>query len=204
MPDIALAMLVVFIVNTMPALMPPTWAILTFLHFALGVPAWPLAIGGAVAAAAGRSVLALLARRYGTRALAPERRESIARLGRYLDARARWAAPLAMLIYSFGPIPSNQLFIAAGLARMKLPPITLAFLGGRLLSYPLWIGVAHTAVDRFDELFIRHLTNLPALLLEGLLIGLLVLFTRINWEDLVRRFDPSYPALSSAVTSRAS
>src|SRR5690242_18257487 len=185
MPDIALAMLVVFIVNTMPALMPPTWAILTFLHFALGVPAWPLAIGGAVAAAAGRSVLALLARRYGTRALAPERRESIARLGRYLDARARWAAPLAMLIYSFGPIP-------------------LAFLGGRLLSYPLWIGVAHTAVDRFDELFIRHLTNLPALLLEGLLIGLLVLFTRINWEDLVRRFDPSYPALSSAVTSRAS
>jgi len=182
----------VFIVNTMPALMPPTWAILAFLHFALGVPALPLAISGAFAAAAGRSVLAVLARRYGTPALAPIRRERLARLGHYLDARARWAAPLAMLVYSFGPIPSNQLFIAAGLARMDLRPITLAFLGGRLLSYPLWIGAAHAAVDRFDELFTGHLTNVPALLIEGLLIALLVLFTRVNWENVVRRFDPSY------------
>lgn len=180
--------------NVAPAFMPPTWAVLAFMHFALDLPALPLAIGGAFAAAGGRLALALLSRRYGTRALSPMRRERLARLGRYLDDRARWAAPVAMLIYSFGPIPSNQLFIAAGLTRMTLSRIVLAFLAGRLISYPLWIGVAHAAVDRFDELFTSRFTNAPALVLEGLLIALLVVFTRIDWERLVARFDRGYAA----------
>ena len=175
----------------MPALMPPTWAVLTLLHLALDVPALPLAICGAFAAAAGRLALALLSRRYGTRMLTPIRRERLARLGRYLDARARWAAPAAVLLYSFGPSPSNQLVIAAGLTRMTLSRIALAFLAGRLISYPLWMGAAHVAIDRFDELFTSRLTNVPALLIEAALIALLVLFTRIDWEGVIRRLDPS-------------
>ena len=55
----AAAWLTVFVVNLVPAFMPPTWAFLAF--------------------------------------------------------------------YSFGPIPSNELFIAAGLTRMRLTPITAAF-----------------------------------------------------------------------------
>ena len=170
--------------------MPPTWAVLTFLHFSLDVPALPLAICGAFAAAAGRLALALLSRRYGTRMLAPIRREQLVRLGRYLDARARWAAPAAVLVYSFGPIPSNQLFIAAGLTRMTLSRVALAFLAGRLVSYPLWMGAAHVAIDRFEELFTSRLTNGPALLIEGALVALLVLFTRVDWEGVIRRLDP--------------
>ena len=179
----------------MPALMPPTWAVLTLLHLTLDVPALTLAIAGAFAAAAGRLALALLARRYGTRLLAPRRREHLVRLGRYLDARARWAAPVAVLVYSFGPIPSNQLFIAAGLTRMSLSRIALAFLAGRLVSYPLWIGVAHVAIDRFDDLFTSRLTDLPALLIELALIGLLVAFTRVDWEGVIRRLDPGASAV---------
>ena len=188
---IVLAWLAVFAMNAMPAFMPPTWAVLAFMHFAWDVPVVPLAIGGAIAAASGRLVLAH-ASRLATRLMSTERTARLRTIGRWIDARARWAAPLAMLVYSFGPIPSNQLFIAAGLTRMSLRGITAAFLAGRLISYPLWIGAAHVAVQRFDELFADRLANIPALVLDIALLASLVLFARIDWIRVIGRFDPSF------------
>lgn len=188
--EIAAAAVVVFLVNLVPALMPPTWAVLTFFHLATGAPVLPLAISGAVAAASGRGALALVSRRYGIRLVPAARRAGLLRFGAWLDVRSRWAAPLAMLFYSFGPIPSNQLFIAAGLARLRLMPIVLAFLAGRLVSYPLWIGVAHVAAARLDELFLSRLTSVPALAIEVASLALLVAFTRIDWIRLIARYEP--------------
>ncbi len=184
----------VFAINVAPALMPPTWAVLAGLHFWLDLPWLPLAIGGAVAASAGRLALALLSRRYGSRLLTVRRREDLCSLGLWLEAKARWAAPLAVLLYSFGPIPSNQLFVGAGLAGMRLAPIVGAFLAGRLVSYPLWILITKAAATRFDQLFVGHLTNLPGILTELLAIGLLVVFVRLDWSRVIRRIDPSWSA----------
>ena len=178
-------------VNAMPAFMPPTWSVLAFVYLVFGLDPLPLALGGAVAASAGRLVLAKGAARYGTRFLRAERRVSLEQLGGWLEGRAAWAPPVAMLIYSFGPIPSNQLFIAAGLMRMPLGRIVAAFLAGRLVSYPLWIGVARVGARRFDELFTGHLLNVTALAIDLALVGLLVLFTRIDWMRVMERFSPS-------------
>ena len=64
---LAVALAVVFAANVVPAFMPPTWAILTTFVVRLGLPLPALVLGGAVAAAAGRTVLALASRRFGTR-----------------------------------------------------------------------------------------------------------------------------------------
>ena len=193
--SLVLAWLAVFAINAMPAFMPPTWAVLAFMHFAFDVPVVPLAIGGAFAAASGRLVLAF-ASRWVTRFMTPERADRLRTIGGWLDMRARFAAPLAVLIYSFGPIPSNQLFVAAGLTRMSLRGVTSAFLAGRLISYPLWIGVAHVAAQRFDQLFTERLTNVPALLVDLALLGSLVLFARIDWIRVIARFDPSFARIA--------
>ncbi|MFM8762678.1 MAG: hypothetical protein ACKOFC_05370, partial [Solirubrobacterales bacterium] len=48
----------VFVVNLMPAFGPPTWTVLVFFRIKYDVPAVPLVLGGAAAAACGRFVLA--------------------------------------------------------------------------------------------------------------------------------------------------
>src|SRR5581483_3324030 len=160
-------------VNVMPAFMPPTWSILALFLVRYNLPLVPLAVGGAVAASAGRLTLALASRRWGRRWLSTQRRSNLAHLGAWLDTRGRLAAPLAMLFYSFGPIPSNQLFIGAGLTRMRLAPIVGAFLAGRIFSYTFFVASAHVVHTRIDEVFAARWSNLGALAVEMLALAAL-------------------------------
>lgn len=188
------ALLVVFAINLAPAFMPPTWSILAFFAITFGLPVLPLAIGGAFAASAGRLALALASRHSGQRFLSERSRDNLGALGDWIDTKGKVAAPLAMLLYSFGPIPSNQLFIAAGLTTANLVPIVGAFLAGRLLSYTLWVSTAHFAVTRLGDLFAAEFRSATLVGLQLVAIAVLVLFTRIDW----RRF------LASTAPTRAS
>jgi hypothetical protein len=58
----AIALGVVFGVNLLPAFGPPTWALLVFFSLDFNLPAVPLIVGGAMAAASGRFLLASGAR----------------------------------------------------------------------------------------------------------------------------------------------
>jgi membrane protein YqaA with SNARE-associated domain len=189
-----LALLVVFAINLAPAFMPPTWSILAFFAITFGLPVLPLAIGGAVAASAGRYALALASRRGGRRFLTAGQHDNLAALGDWVDTKGRLAAPVAMLIYSFGPIPSNQLFIAAGLTTANLLPIVGAFFAGRFLSYTLWVSTAHFAITRLGDLFAAELRNGALVGLQLLAIGALVVFTRIDWRRLLASTAPTTPS----------
>ncbi|MBX6772364.1 MAG: hypothetical protein IRY83_11605 [Chloroflexi bacterium] len=179
------AYLVVFAINIVPAMMPPTWSILAFFLIHYHLPLIPLALGGALAASAGRLVLAQVSRLYGRRLLSPRHQRNLAELGAWLENRARWATPVAVLFYSFGPIPSNELFIAAGLTGMRLRPIVAAFFVGRVISYTAWAFTAQKVVQSLEEVFIGYWSNAGFLALEIGLLALLLLFTRIDWPRLV-------------------
>ncbi len=183
---VALALLTVFLVNLAPAFMPPTWSVLAFFLVAFDLPLAPLAVGGAIAASAGRLALALASRRWGSALLPSGRRRSLRELGVWLETRARWAPALAMLVYSFGPIPSNQLFVAAGLTGMRLPPIVAAFLVGRLISYTFWVNTARVASRRLEDVFEGYWRDGVFVALEVGLIVLLVAFTLVDWPRLLR------------------
>jgi membrane protein YqaA with SNARE-associated domain len=177
---------VVFIINVVPAFMPPTWSILAFFLIRYHVPLLPLAIGGAVMASSGRLVLALLSRQFGARLLSPQRQASLHHLGTWLETRARWATPMAVLIYSFGPIPSNELFIAAGLTGLRLKPVVGAFFVGRLISYTLFAMAAHTAADRLEDIVSDQVRNVSALALQIAALAILILIARIDWIRLLK------------------
>ncbi|HET9592245.1 MAG TPA: hypothetical protein VFP17_04945 [Solirubrobacterales bacterium] len=172
--ELAIALAVVFAVNLLPAFGPPTWAVLVFFSLDFDLPAVPLVLGGALAAASGRFVLANGARRLRPR-LSPARLDRLDRAQTALSAdRRRTAASLG--IFALSPVPSGQLFTAAGLMTVPLLPLTAAFFAGRLVSYSIYVGAASIAEKNLGDLVLDALTSPLGMALQvAMLIALAVL-----------------------------
>jgi membrane protein YqaA with SNARE-associated domain len=139
----------IFGINLLPAFGPPTWAALVFFRLNSDLPAMPLVLLGALAAASGRLVLAKAARRF-RRRFSPERRENLQAAEELLVGnRAKAAAGLGL--FALSPVPSAQLFVAAGLLTVPLVPLTAAFFAGRLVSYSLYVAAASAAKDSLGD-----------------------------------------------------
>lgn len=171
--QLAIALAVVFAVNLLPAFGPPTWAVLVFFSLDFDLPAVPLVLGGALAAASGRFVLASGARRLRPR-LAPARVERLDRAQAALGAdRRRTAAGLGL--FALSPVPSGQLFTAAGLMTVPLLPLTAAFFAGRLVSYSIYVGAASIAEKNLGDLVLDALTSPLGMALQVVMLVALAL-----------------------------
>ena len=111
----------IFGVNLLPAFGPPTWAVLVFFRLNSDLAAVPLVLFGAVAAAAGRFVLASASAPYRAR-FSAERLESLqAAEDALVGSRGKALAGLGL--FALSPLPSAQLFVAAGLLTVPLVPL---------------------------------------------------------------------------------
>lgn len=107
--QLAVAVGVVFAVNLLPAFGPPTWAVLVFFSLQFDLPAVPLVLFGALAAASGRFLLASGARRLRPR-LSAARLAHLSHTQDEISAnRVRAAAGLGL--FALSPVPSGQLFV---------------------------------------------------------------------------------------------
>lgn len=156
---------------------PPTWALLVFFRLDFHLPAVPLIVGGALAAASGRFLLA-----NGARWLWP--RFSVSRLERLDRAEAaltanRRRSVAGLGLFALSPLPSGQLFVAAGLMTVPLVPLTAAFFAGRLVSYSLYVAAASVAERNLGSVAIDSLTSPVGMALQlAMLAGLAVLLGR--------------------------
>jgi uncharacterized membrane protein YdjX (TVP38/TMEM64 family) len=161
--DIAIVFAVVFAVNLLPAFGPPTWTVLVALKLGLDVAAVPLVAAGALAAASGRWALAhgawLLRGR-----MSDKRRASLEALRAAVFDRPAGAIA-GLILFALSPIPSAQLFVAAGLTGMRLGPLVLAFFSGRVVSYSLYVGAATAAA----------------------MLAMLVVLLRVDWAAFLGR-----------------
>jgi hypothetical protein len=57
------------------------------------------------------------------------------------------------------PVPSAQLFVAAGLLTVPLLPLTVAFFCGRLVSRSLYVGAASAASESLGTIVRDSLTS---------------------------------------------
>lgn len=175
---------IVFGVNLLPAFGPPTWAVLvlyvlnTDLHPALLIPV------AALAAASGRLLLALAFRLLGNK-LPKKYRSNLAAAREALEKNRRNAI-LALGLFALSPVPSAQLFEAAGLAGVRLLPFTLAFFLGRTVSYTIYVlTAAGLRATSLGDTFKEAITSPWGIALQvAMLIGL-VLFARIDWAKLL-------------------
>lgn len=153
----AIALAVIFAVNLLPAFGPPTWALLVFFSLDFNLPAVPLVLGGAVMAALGRFTLANAARRLRPR-FSPARLAHLERTQTALTAdRTRTVAGLGL--FAISPLPSGQLFTAAGLMTVPLAPLTASFFVGRLVSYSLYVSLASVAERNLGSLVLDSLSS---------------------------------------------
>lgn len=183
MPDVLLMLGVVFVVNVMPAFGPPTWTVLVFFLLRKDIPEPVLVVGGAAAAACGRYVLALLSRRFGGYLPARKRRD-LGAVGERLDRpRGRFAL---MAVFVVSPLPSAQLFEAAGLTpNTRLVPLTVAFFFGRLVSYSLYVGGASVAQRSVDKLLDDGIASPGAIALQLGMLALLAGFVLVPWARIL-------------------
>jgi membrane protein YqaA with SNARE-associated domain len=178
--DYLILFAIVLGVNLLPAFGPPTWSVMVLYGLNSNLKLVPLVLVAALAAALGRFLLAL-----GFRLLSGRIK---GRIRRNLDAarkalqRNRRNALLGLGLFALSPLPSAQLFEAAGLARVSLPGFTAAFFVGRTISYAIYAGTAKGISDSsLGDSFRHGLTSPLGLGLQVLMIALLVAFTQIDW-----------------------
>jgi hypothetical protein len=182
--EVLLTAAVVFGVNVLPAFAPPTWTVLVFLGLRYDIPGPVLVVVGAASAAAGRFVLASAFRRLGGR-LPEGKRRDLEAVGAALTERrsGRWGV---LGLFLLSPLPSTQLFEAAGLApQIRLVPVTLAFFLGRLVTYSIYVGGAALAEDTLRSILDEGITSPAAIALQVVLLALLAAFVLTPWARLL-------------------
>ena len=139
----------------------------------------PLVLLGALAAAAGRFALATASRRFRGR-FSPERLESLEAAEEML-AGSRGKAVAGLGLFALSPVPSAQLFVAAGLLRVPLVPLTVAFFAGRLVSYSLYVGAASAARESLGSVMTDVFASPFGVAMQLVMLLLLVLLVRVDW-----------------------
>jgi hypothetical protein len=173
----------IFAINLLPAFGPPTWAVLVFFRLNSDLAAVPLILVGALAAASGRLVLAKTSRRFRSR-FSQQRLESL-QAAEDLLVGSRGRALAGLGLFALSPVPSAQLFVAAGLLTVPLLPLTLAFFAGRLVSYSLYVGAASAAKESFGSVLADAFASPLGVALQVLMLGLVVLLVRVDWVRLL-------------------
>jgi uncharacterized membrane protein YdjX (TVP38/TMEM64 family) len=177
---------IVFGVNLLPAFGPPTWSVIVLFGLNTDVPIPVIVVVGALAAASGRYCLARgfrLIRGYVSgktlRNLEAARAALEKNQGRSL---------FALGLFALSPLPSAQLFAAAGLTGVRLLPFTLAFFAGRLVSYSIYAGSAKVAADlTLGDTIYETLTSPLGIALQIAMLASLVALAKVDWTKVLHR-----------------
>ena len=175
----------VFAVNLLPAFGPPTWALLVYFRLDGDLAAVPLVLGGAVAAASGRLLLAHASRHLRGR-FSARRLESLDAARQALTGnRRRTFGGLAL--FALSPVPSAQLFVAAGLLGVPLTGLTCAFFAGRLVSYALYVTGASLAKHSLNHVLSGGFASPLGIALHvAMLLGVIAV-ARVDWTKVLAR-----------------
>ncbi|MDE1918213.1 MAG: hypothetical protein KGJ57_20165 [Sphingomonadales bacterium] len=186
MNDYLVLFLIVLGVNLLPAFGPPTWSIIAIFGLNSDLPVPWIVIIGALAAALGRFILAHAFRRLG-RHLPEKQRRNLAAARGALESRRRNVI-LGLALFALSPIPSAQLFEAAGLSGIRLAGFTTAFFVGRTVSYSIYaVSAKSIRASSLGDAVKDALTSPWGIAIQIAMIALLILLPRIDWETMWNR-----------------
>lgn len=180
------AMALVLAVNALPAFMPATWMVLAFFRIKFGLPLLALAIGGSIVAAVGRWALAKASGAYSRRFM--KKQDSDLRvLGEFLEDH-RQHVGLTTFVYTLTPLPSNNLFIAAGMVGIQLTWVFIGFLSGRLIANSILVWTTDKAFRHFEDVLKTGFNSWEAIVFQSLSVGSIVLLAFVPWAKWLRRY----------------
>ena len=174
--------LVLIGVNVSPILMPPSWIVLTsFYLLDPNLNIIFLAVVGATGATIGRYFLKKISGLF-RKFVGEEQKSNLDIIGTFLNKK-KYGYIIASFLFAATPLPSNMLFITYGLMRAKSTGIYVGFWFGRVISYIIMIHFGNAVLKPFLEIFEDRLTGI--LLIDGIGIGVIILFASINWTVLI-------------------
>jgi uncharacterized membrane protein YdjX (TVP38/TMEM64 family) len=198
MVNVLLVFVVVFAVNLLPAFGPPTWTVLVALRLGLDVAPVPLVAVGALGAASGRWALARGAWHLRDR-LSDDRRASLEALRTAVVHRPAGAIA-GLVLFALSPVPSAQLFVAAGLTGTRLGPLVLAFFSGRVVSYSVYVGAASAAAASLGDSLLDGMRSPAGIAAQLAMLAMLAALLKIDWRRVLaqrgRRAHTHTPAAS--------
>lgn len=200
-------LVVIFIINVIPAFMPPTWVLLSFVGFNFHLGNYTLAILAvlaAVASSGGRAVLAILSEKLlRNKIISEATRRNMDVLRENIIKRQNLTRGF-FLFYAFSPFPSGQLFLAYGLTDLKLKLAIIPFFLGRMSSYLFWVFTASETSKYLDLKSFSAGKFFSVYFILGQLLAfyLVYLVAKIDWKILFEekkvRFVKNHPTASSS------
>jgi uncharacterized membrane protein YdjX (TVP38/TMEM64 family) len=184
--DLLVLFLIVLGVNLLPVFGPPTWSIIAIYGLNSDLPVAGVVLVSAVAAALGRFLLAHGFRRLGGRL--PERQKrNLAAARAALEAKQRNVVA-ALGLFALSPLPSAQLFEAAGLAGVRLISFTAAFFVGRTVSYSIYATTAKAVRNSsIGDAFSEALSSRWSIGIQIVMTMLLVVLVQIDWASILQK-----------------
>jgi membrane protein YqaA with SNARE-associated domain len=176
--------LIAFLVNVIPALIPPTWIVLSMFKIhnpeldTLGI-----AVFGVVGSIVGRYVMYLYCRALG-RYVPRKYGENIRYISRFLGEK-KLGLFFGTFLYALSPMPSNFLFISSGVSAIEVLPVLGGFALGRLLSYTILTYTSHRIFLFLDALGIWNMRLVIDVL--GVVGGVAVIF--IDWRKVLDKLN---------------
>lgn len=173
---------IVFLINCAPAFVPPTWTILVGFVLLYHAPIPLVILIGVLSATLGRLVLYFLAYYLGNTLLTNRAKDNFHALGNYFNIKKHISVFL-FLTYAFIPLPSNQLFITAGLAKVNAGMLAIAFAFGRLVSYSWTVYSSSFVLDRIPF----RITKTEAIISQIVGLVVIVLIGKVNWKKILKQ-----------------
>jgi len=178
---------IIFAVNLLPAFGPPTWAILVFARLHWHLNPVVIVIEGALASSGGRYLLSLGARLFKDR-LKGRLKTNLAAAQERLRGRKRIIGVVALFLVS--PLPSAQLFVAAGLLGLPLQVLVVAFFFGRLVTYSLYVGAATYASNQFGSVLDKSFGSVWSIIIQVALVVAVCALPFVNWTRVAHKENP--------------
>ena len=174
-------LIVLFLVNISPILMPPNWLILSsFYALDDSMNIDVLAIVGATASTAGRFVLKQLVSKFKNHS--NNNTSNLTVIGDYLNKK-KYGYVISSFVFAVTPLPDNILFVAYGLIKAKNIGMYVGFWFGKLLAFYVMLTISPVILIPFTRLFEDRLVGI--LLADGLGIMAIIIFAAIDWNILL-------------------
>lgn len=174
--------LLLIAMNASPILMPPTWIVLaSFYTVDPTLDILVLSVVGATGALAGRIILMFISRFF-RRFIGAERKSNLDVLAEYMKKK-KYGYFSASFLFAITPLPSNLLFMAYGIMRVKNMALFAGFWIGRAIAYYVMISISTVTLKPFLELFDDSLTGI--LVTDVVSIIMIVVFACVNWNKLI-------------------
>lgn len=165
----------VFAVGLIPAFGPPSWLFAVFFYHRYHLSFAAVVVITAFSTAAGRLVLAKMTRQL--KSHIPEKYINNLEYAKRLLSTKQKSLWMIMGLFLLSPLPSAQLFEAAGLVDLPLLRVGLMFFFGRLVTLSIYLLFAKLTITSLSSAWVAGFTSpwavAGALLMISAIIALL-------------------------------